>query len=92
MNIPVTHLLEQMREKTTYRKHAVSPPVEDLRLIWALSQARGRIVILDSPQTGDPEGTKVGIIVSVIKGELVRVAMTRVEALNFARALVESVT
>ena len=47
----------------------------------------GRVVIIDGPQEADKPDTFLGLIVSVKGGGLVRVPLTRHEAVNMARAL-----
>lgn len=64
--------------------------IDGLRAVWADGKQRGRIVILEGAQKGDAADVTVGMIVTTDDGYLVRVALSKSEAINLSRTLVES--
>lgn len=85
----VMALLAQLDARKAHGKNNRYPSIKELRQIWAIGQHRGRIDILEGPQAGDAAGTSIAVIVSGAAGQLIRVALSKPEAHNLARALLE---
>lgn len=70
-------------------KGVAYPTIEELRRIWLNGQARGKIVMVESPQEGDPPETGVAIIVTTDSGHLIRIPISKKKAWNLGTLLRE---
>lgn len=66
------------------------PPI-DKRSIWESSQIVATISIIDGPMAGDKPQTRCAVICSVANVGVVRAPLTKQEAINLSRALIEAV-
>jgi len=80
--------LETVKSRFTTKGKAF-PSIEELRRIWLNGQARGSIVMVESPKEGDPAETGVAIIVTTNSGHLIRVPLSKKKASNLGRLLRE---
>lgn len=88
----ISESLERIKQLHQPHQGGIQASIDTLREIWRTGNQRGKIVILEGAQEGDAPDIRVGMIISTDDNHLVRVALTKQEAINLSRALMEAVT
>lgn len=67
--------------------------IEDLRALWHEGQTLGAIVVIDGPYITDKPDTRCALLCSTVgDNSIIRCPLTKQEAINLSRALIESVS